>query len=242
MKVFILAGQSNMQGFGKLKGFPVLRDERIFNLATGKAEIAKEPLHHWHEHPHMPDGIGIGLAMPFALEILKKFPNIRIGFIPSAKGGSSLDEWMPGNANFERALSLYERAGRQNPDIELAGILWHQGEADAANPETAMTYGERFLKMAIGFRERFHAPELPIIAGETCCVPEECNTPYTQGRSMVTEQTKQAIRKLSNAAFVTSEELTSYDNYTHFDTESIREFGLRYARNYLSSVEIDWNN
>ena len=71
MKVFMLAGQSNMQGFGKIAGYPVLRDERIFNLATGHAELAVEPLHHWHEHPYMPEGIGLGLAMPFALELLK---------------------------------------------------------------------------------------------------------------------------------------------------------------------------
>lgn len=128
MQVFILAGQSNMQGFGKIEGHAVLRDERIFNLATGKAEIAVEPLHHWHEHA-MPDGIGIGLAMPFALELLKDLPKIQIGFIPSARGGSSLDEWMPGNPNFERAIGLYERAKKQNPEMELAGILWHQGRS-----------------------------------------------------------------------------------------------------------------
>ena len=31
MKVFLLAGQSNMQGFGKIAGYPVLCDDRIFN-------------------------------------------------------------------------------------------------------------------------------------------------------------------------------------------------------------------
>ena len=31
MKVLLLAGQSNMQGFGKIAGYPVLRDDRIFN-------------------------------------------------------------------------------------------------------------------------------------------------------------------------------------------------------------------
>ena len=74
LKVFLLAGQSNMQGFGQIAGYPVLRDERILNFATGNAEIAVEPLHHWAEHPYMPAGIGLGLAMPFALEILKEFP------------------------------------------------------------------------------------------------------------------------------------------------------------------------
>jgi len=54
MKIFLLAGQSNMQGCGKIAGYPVLHDARIFNLATGSAEVAVEPLHHWNEHPFMP--------------------------------------------------------------------------------------------------------------------------------------------------------------------------------------------
>jgi hypothetical protein len=233
MKVFLLAGQSNMQGFGLIEGYPVLRDERIFNLATGQAEIAVEPLHHWHEHPYMPEGIGLGLAMPFALEVLKAFPEIHIGFIPSAIGGSSLDEWMPGNPHFERAVGLYERAKQQNPEIELAGILWHQGEADAGSPETAQSYGERFRQMVAGLRDRLQAPEAPVIAGETCRVPEGSVTSYSQWRPVVTAQTQEAIGKLPNAAFVTSEGLTGHDGYTHFDTLSIREFGLRYAKAYL---------
>ncbi len=233
MNVFLLAGQSNMQGFGEIADYPVLRDERIFNLATGQAEIAVEPLHHWHEHPYMPEGIGLGLAMPFALEVLKVFPDITIGFVPSAIGGSSLDQWMPGNPHFERAVGLYERAKQQNPEVELAGILWHQGEADAGSAETAQTYGERFMQMVAGFRERFHSPEAPVIAGETCRVPAGEETPYTQWRPVVTAQTQEAVGKLAKAAFVTSEELAGHDGHTHFDTPSIREFGLRYAKAYL---------
>lgn len=122
MNVFLLAGQSNMQGFGKIAGYPVLRDERIFSLATGKPAATVEPLHHWHEYPYMPDGIGLGLAMPFALEVLKVLPEITIGFIPSARGGSGLDQWMPGNANFERAVGFYEQAKGNHPEIEFAGI------------------------------------------------------------------------------------------------------------------------
>jgi hypothetical protein len=181
----------------------------------------------------MPDGIGLGLAMPFALEVLKALPEIRIGFIPAARGGSSLDEWMPGKAHFERAVALYERAKQQNPEIQLVGILWHQGEADAGSSETAQTYGERFMQMVTGFRERLQAPEAPVIAGETCRVPAEAETPYSKWRPMVTSQTQGAVNRLANAVFVTSDGLAGDDGYTHFDTPSIREFGLRYAKAYL---------
>jgi hypothetical protein len=222
-----------MQGFGKIAGNPVLRDERIFNLATGRAEIAVEPLHHWAEHPYMPDGIGLGLAMPFALEALKVYPDIRIGFIPAARGGSSLDQWMPGNENFERAIGFFERAAENNPVIEVGGILWHQGEADSAKVETARTYGERFLKTIKGFRERLSAPDAPVVAGELGRYPSL--TSYTRERDTVVNQTKEAIASLKNAAFATSEGLICEG--LHFDTEAIRAFGVRYARAYLDIVK-----
>ena len=236
MKVFLLAGQSNMQGFGKIAGYPVLRDDRIFNLATGKAEIAVEPLHHWAEHPYMPDGIGLGLAMPFALEVLKVYPDISIGFIPAARGGSSLDQWMPGNENFERAIGLFERAAKNNPNIEVGGILWHQGEADSAKAETSRTYGERFLKTINGFRERLCAPEAPVVAGELGRYPSL--TPYSRERDTVVNQTKEAISSLKNAAFASSEGLICEG--LHFDTESIREFGVRYANEYLDIMKLSF--
>lgn len=237
MKVFLLLGQSNMQGFGKIANYPVLHDKRIFNLAGGKAEVAVEPLHHWDEHP-MPDGIGLGLAMPFALDVLKVYPDIRIGFIPAARGGSSLDQWMPGNDNFERAIALYKRAVKNNPDIELAGVLWHQGEADSAEKSNAQTYGERFLKTINGFRKRLSSPGAPVIVGELGRFLS-LSSHYVEYATVV-KQTKEAIVLLGNAAFVSSEGLTCGEEYSpHFNTESIREFGLRYAKAYLNIIKIN---
>lgn len=232
MEVFLLAGQSNMQGFGKIAGYPVLYDDRIFNLATGHAEPAVEPLHDWAEH-HMPEGIGLGLPMPFALEVLKAYPDIRIGFIPSARGGSHLDQWLPGKENFERAVSLYERARKNIPDCKLAGILWHQGEADAARKDEAETYGSRFIEAIKGFRNRLGGPDAPVVAGEMCRIPDGVDNDQ-KWWELVTEQTREAVSRLGNAAYVSSEGLSA-DNgeHLHFNTPSIRKYGLRYAAAYL---------
>lgn len=50
----------------------------------------------------MPENIGLGLAMPFALELLKVYLDWQIGFIPAARGGTSLNQWMLENV-FENA-------------------------------------------------------------------------------------------------------------------------------------------
>ena len=231
--VFILAGQSNMQGFGHIEGYPVLEDDRIYNLATGHAEKAVEPLHHWDEHT-MPDGIGLGLAMPFALRLLKTHPDLRIGFIPAARGGSYLDEWMPGAPNFERAIALYERAQANVEGLELAGLLWHQGEADSSKKELAQSYGDRFLATMTGFRNRLGEPDLPVVVGELGQFLYR-STYYSEYKTVVA-QTRTAIASLKHAAYVSSEGLEVDEGNVHIGTESIREFGLRYAEAYLCLI------
>lgn len=234
IKVFILAGQSNMQGFGHLVGVPKLSDERIFDLATGYPLPAVEPLHHWAEHS-MPEGIGVSLAMPFALDVLKVHPEYKIGFIPAARGGSSLDEWMPGNANFERAMDLYQRAADNVAGLEPAGLLWHQGEADSVQQDTAEGYGARFLEMVTAFRARLGVADLPIVAGELGRFLA-LNSHYSQHATVV-EQTRSAIDSLDHAAFISSEGLECDGGHTHIDSNSIREFGARYARGYLRLIQ-----
>lgn len=219
-----------MQGFGHVVGYPVLSDSRIFNLATGRAEVAVEPLHHWHEHRHMPEGIGLGLAMPFALELLKVRPEMAIGFVPAARGGSHLDQWLPEAENYERAVFLWERAAGNHPEAELAGILWHQGEADSAEAGDAASYGSRFKETIREFRRRFGNPALPVVAGELGRFLAE--NAFYKHHATVVEQTRQAVRELGNAAFVSSEGLSCDGGHTHFETPAIREFGVRYAEAY----------
>jgi len=229
MKAFLLAGQSNMQGYGPIDGFPVLYDPRVFNLATGNPEPAEEPLHYWPEHPYK---TGLGLAMPFALEVLKAFPAWQIGFIPAARGGSCLDQWLPEHENFERAVWLYERARQNNPGLELAGILWHQGEADAGSVTTASDYGRRLLLTLNGFRQRLAAPAVPVVTGELGYFLAD----YPQGQefAVINRQLKQLPAELENSATVSSQGLQSRGDNIHFDTVSVRTLGVRYAQAYLA--------
>lgn len=225
-----------MQGFGCIAGFPEIQDERIFNYATGRREVAREPLHHWVEHA-MPDGIGLGLAMPFAWELLKTDSCQHIGFVPAARGGSSLAEWMPGNEHFARAVHLLERARKSDPSMALAGLLWHQGEADSTSLETARTYGDRLLTVFEGFRAWSGDSQLPIVAGELGRFL--AFNPHYSAYETVVAQTREAIASLACAAFATSENLTCDGGHTHFDSHSIRRLGFRYAACYREIMQRD---
>ena len=134
--LFILAGQSNMSGRGKLEHLPRKElDQAIYvfgndyrwrigsepvDSPTGQVDaISKDP------------GAGVSPAMAFAREIRQRRPDVAIGLIPCAMGATTMFEW-------ERRLdrtSLYGsclyRAKQASSMGSLKAILFFQGEWDA---------------------------------------------------------------------------------------------------------------
>jgi len=229
MKIFLLAGQSNMQGCGNFGTHPRLNDASLFSFKDKKWQNAKEPLHNY-TCKVWPDG-GAGLAMSFGLRLLEEFPEWEIGFVPCAVSGSSLEQWQPRAELFENAISKTKQA-LATCDGELCGILWHQGEADAKSKEIASSYAERFIVTINGFRKKFDNDKLAVIAGELgTFLASNSDFPYYQ-------MINSALQR-SATALVSASGLTDHDrnDKTHFDTKSLREFGVRYAELYINSIK-----
>jgi enoyl-CoA hydratase/carnithine racemase len=225
MRIFLLAGQSNMQGCGNFGTHSELNDARLFNYKNGKWQNAQEPLHDY-TCKLWPDG-GAGLAMSFGLRLLETFPEWQIGFIPCAVGGSRLEQWQPQAELFKNAIAKTKQALAACHG-ELSGILWHQGEADAKTQATAETYAERFAQTINGFRSELRNELLPVITGEL-------------GDFLVRNPDLKHYKIVNNAlkqiatAVVSADNLTDNDrnDNTHFDTKSLRELGIRYAEAYI---------
>lgn len=215
-----------MQGCGNFGEHPVYRDDRILNFKNDAWHVAKEPLHDYTCKVWRDGGAGMGMS--FAMSLLKEFPEWKIGFVPSAVSGSSLEQWQPGAELFERAVSTTRQALSKCKG-ELVGIIWHQGEADSKSRETAKTYAERFEQTIIGFRSEFNNEKLPVIAGALgSFLTNRPDCPYSK---IVNDALMQTA-----TAFVSSNGLTDTDrnDNTHFDTKSLREFGIRYAESYIN--------
>ncbi len=225
MKIFLLAGQSNMQGCGNFGMHSRLGDKRLLNFKNGKWQKAEEPLHDY-ACDVWADG-GAGMAMSFGLYLLKKFPEWEIGFVPCAVSGSRLEQWQPGAELFENAINKTQQAISEC-NGELTGILWHQGEADSKCLERAQTYAKRFKCTLQTFREKFNNDNLVLIAGglgEFLVANPDCTYYKTVNIALAEKST----------AFVLSDGLTDNDrkDNTHFDTKSLRKFGIKYAKSYI---------
>lgn len=182
--LWLLAGQSNMQGVGDLVDFEQ-PDPRIRSFDQSDRWVqATEPLHllvnaadrvHWGkdkdgnarklEGQELEQYIanrkkGAGLGLPFAKMMLQR-TGVPIGLLPCAHGGTSMDQWSP-TLKDKEGDSLYGATYRRflATGGRIRGILWYQGESDA-NPKAAPLFAEKFEKLIAAFRQDFLQPELP---------------------------------------------------------------------------------
>ena len=109
LTIFILAGQSNMSGRGKL---PVPKEfdgvKEIWNYAnSGRWEEAREPLDDptgQVDRVSIDEVPGIGPGLAFAVR-MRHLSGKSIGLIQCAKGASSMEMWRTGGGSLRRVRS-----------------------------------------------------------------------------------------------------------------------------------------
>lgn len=216
MQLFLLIGQSNMAGRGAVGPEDQQTNPRIWMMDKEKQWVpAKDPVH--FDKPIA----GVGLASEFAREIIKTDPKITVGLIPCAVGGTSLDQWKIGGPLYTAAI---ERAKAAQKSGTLAGILWHQGEADSS-PDKVATYAERFATMIAQLRKDLGAEKVPVIVGELGRF-REASTGFNAALPEVP-------KRVPLCALVTAEDLADKGDKLHFDAPSLKTFGRRYAAAYF---------
>lgn len=215
MKLFLLIGQSNMAGRGKVEPQDQVLNPKIFMLNKDLKWVpAKDPLH--FDKP----AAGVGLGSEFAREFLKANPNATIGLIPCAVGGTSLDQWKAGGPLYDTAIERTKEAMKQG---QLAGILWHQGESDSGNPANVATYAKRLAVMIARLRKDLHADKAPVVLGELIHGHKTNDS--------VNVELAAAAKKIPLCALVSADGLGN--KALHFNAADLRKFGQRYAADYL---------
>lgn len=229
--LFLLVGQSNMAGRGVIAPEDKVPHPRVLMLdKSGNWVPAVEPMH--FDKP----AAGVGLGRTFGIEIAKANPHVTIGLIPCAVGGSPIDSWQPGVFYQPTKSHPWDDAMRRAKQAleagTLKGILWHQGESDSAR-ELASAYERKLHDLIARFRSELKGPAVPFIAGQ---MGKFADAPWTEYRARVDAVHQALPRKVKHTAFVSSEGLNHKGDKVHFDAESYRELGRRYATAYLELV------
>lgn len=229
MKSFLLIGQSNMAGRGFIHEVPPIYNERIEMLCNGRWQMMTEPMNYDRTVA------GVSLAASFAESWCRMNPKEKIGLIPCAEGGSSIDEWEAEGILFRHAVSEAKFAMENS---KLAGILWHQGESDSDSGKYKMYY-ERLYKIVESLRKELDSPDIPFMIGglgdylgKTAfgagCVEYE----------FINHELKRFAKENTCCYFVTGEGLEANPDGIHINAVSQRKFGLRYLAAYCEKKHI----
>ena len=242
--LWVLAGQSNMQGVGDLVDVTP-PNPRVSSLGMdGKWAEAVEPLHWLVDSPdpvhsgdpasrvkrseseHKSRSKGTGLGLPFASTMVQA-TNAPIGLVPCAHGGTSMEQWNP-NKKGEGGKSLYGSMLRQ---FKLAGgkvkgILWYQGESDSMGGQPlADAFSKTFTDFIAAVRADFGQPELPFYYVQ---IGRFVNPGDPKPWNTVQDAQRRIVDEVPNTAVVSVIDL-ELDDGIHVGTAGLKRVGRRLA-------------
>ena len=218
-----------MAGRGIVEPKDTLPHPRIISLDTSNVWVyAKEPLHYYQ-----PKVTGLDCGMSFARELIQGIDSsCIIALLPCAVGGSSIDFWLNDSvfngvqlkSNFKEKVDLAQKYGT------LKGILWHQGESDAF-PQKIQDYEMKLKANFMFFREYAGNSSLPIVVGELGSL--QIAAKYKDNWDSINQIIEKVASKDSNCYLIETSDLEQKSDSAHFDAQSQRILGKRYARTFL---------
>lgn len=215
---FLIIGQSNMAGRGNIDEAVEFDTKRIKIMRNGRWLNMFRPIN--------PDRrfSGVNLAESFAEKYANKY-DVDVGLICCADGGTSLDQWKKGSILFDNAVYQGKLAKRSS---YLAGVLWHQGEADCAQ-ELYTTYASRFQVFMNDLRNELDLYDVPFLLGGLGDFLPNCELDEKLKNYMhLNEALKTVAQNNPMTGFVPANGLDANPDNLHFNSKSLYEFGLRY--------------
>ena len=248
--VYLLGGQSNMQGIGRMNG-SLLPSEKVRAFYMNDVwNWAQDPLHNLHEaidpaheiiaggsiEPMNPDvGVGPGVAFGQRLYELTGAPQ---GLIACAHGGTSMDQWSPEEKDLS-GKSLYGAMLRRlhKNGGNARGLFWYQGCSDT-HEVVADEYRAKMLNFIKSIRQDTGIDDLPIVAVQ---ISRQC-TSESNAHFWNTVQHSQYMleEEGENIAVVPAIDL-EMDDFIHISGTSQNRLGKRCAdaMHYLNYKDTD---
>ena len=234
--LFLLMGQSNMKGRGKVP--KVQTDHPLIiqmNMADDQWYSARHPLHK-KGVPDLIDGsdnAGVGPGLDFAYALMNHDAQKIVALIPVAQGGSRIDLWTQGNRKYQEAIKRAQKALADFPagKAKIRGILWLQGESDTL-VSRYQSYGQKLSAMVHDLRADLNTPNLPFIATTIGSFIKP------KGKYLYVKEINDDLLRLpalvANTATIDARDLTGHiGDYMHYNTASQKIIGHRYAQAYL---------
>lgn len=222
LDLYLLIGQSNMSGRGSMTS--KYTSEGAANVLMlnkdNKWVPAKHPLHF-----DKPSIVGVGPGLSFGIEMSMRNSAHKIGLVPCAVGGTSIDKWKPDAYDSATKTHPYDDMMRRIEEAQKSGkfkgVIWLQGESDA-NPKKASVYLVKLEELIRRIRQVTNDPELPFVAGEL----GRFKVPF----NVINLELKKLPGAVAYTSVASSKGLKDKGDKTHFDAASAEKYGKRFAR------------
>lgn len=235
--LWVIAGQSNSAGYGRGPyhdppelGVHLFRNSETWALATHPMNESTASRHLCTMENGNP---GHSPYLHYG-RLLQQSLGYPIGLVQTALGGSPLSRWNPAEPGpsdlYENMIHCVEAVGGR-----VAGILWYQGESETNTREVAESSGDRFVAAVQAWRERLHAPALPVLTVQLNRVYVAANPDLDRHWSVVRETQRRVPARLARVAVVSSLDLPLSD-HIHTAPGGNLLLGDRLARAALGMV------
>ncbi|GAF02143.1 sialate O-acetylesterase [Saccharicrinis fermentans] len=259
--VVLLGGQSNMAGAGNYYQLDSTLRERI-EVASQRVELSVDGLpprplsYTYSTFQKRKRGFGavFGPELLLGVTLAEAYPKQEFLFIKLAQGGTSLyGAWNP-EWSRDKALELERGEMKQNLQLfkkhvdiiheqllhlknngrlyRILGMVWMQGENDAAREVSARSYQTNLNKLIEAYRKEFKIPDMPFVMGQI-------NSNYgrfAQGPQMVREAMVNVAQSDVHVGIITTVPKSPWLDYpkhtdnVHYNTEGQRRLGIAFAK------------
>jgi len=193
-----------------------------------------------------------GIELSFAKKLQELYPNEKIALIKYSRGGSSIDSLAAGQfgsweadykgANginqYDNFLSTIKKAlnindidsdGREDCLIPY-GIIWMQGESDAAyTEEIANRYYINLKRLMDLIRASLRMDDLPVVIGKISDSWNNKDGKVWEYGELVQYAQEKYTKTDNNAAIVRSTRYYKYSDPWHYDSNGYIDLGVKFA-------------
>ena len=233
-RVFLLAGQSNMSGAG------------LYDQLKKSEKEPPEGVKIWHENKWQALKPGVaankgrfGPEFAFGRAMRKAYPEDGIYLIKTAAGGTSMHKhWTIENGGGSMLRRFRAQAQAALKDLEkskvkyrIEGMLWMQGESDAAQGKGA-EYEESLREFIKAMRREFKEREMPFIMGRILPTFDK-----PEGNGPLVRAAQETVAKELKSVAVFDTDKFERINKGHYNHNGQIELGRTFAKHFLEVVK-----
>ena len=230
----------------------------VDNAADADGRGMWSPLRPGHGAGFTTDGVEntysdrFGAELTFASRMRELYPGESFVLVKYSRGGTSIDSaaaggfgsWDPdfsgstGVNQYDHALATIHAAmssrdvnGDGRDDVLVpAGILWMQGESDAAHTASiALRYGQNLKRLMDLLRAAFRTDDLPVVIGRIADSGLDDDGTVWEYGEIVRALQAAFVDSDPQARLVTSTDSYSFSDPWHYDSAGYLDLGHRFA-------------